>query len=136
MLDHSSPACTTELEARAKAIYERSKAEALDAARSIETLDTDYGELLIACGNRNAARSYYVSEYGVPYMDVLANREWMRVDLESIYDLAVDIAEGDPDDYGDEPVAYTWENCGWLFETCNRTDEGAIGFWRCRERTA
>jgi hypothetical protein len=116
--------------------------------RSLAEARSDYPDYIVsegdeACtypgGRENRAQIIrdFAADFGVNFEDVSCHRVWMRVDTDLIEDEAAQVAAR-PEDYGDDPIAYTWQGEGWSYEICERTDEGAIGMYRCevKERSA
>lgn len=122
-----TPFTPEQIAERERRFYERSKAEALASGFSDWIEDGD-GTMWLP-GSRGSARAFYAGECGFPFTKVRAKREYMRISLQAIRDLAADMA---PDEnYEDDDVAYTWEGEGWLWELCDKDAKGALGLWRC-----
>lgn len=120
---------------RERSIYERSIALA-DSEGVPDWIEDGGDGWWLPIPNRASAIDFYAREHGLGFTEVRCIREYMRIDRDAIADAAADIAEGDPDDYGDEPIAYTWEGEGWLWQRCEKGASGAVALWRCEKRAA
>ncbi len=124
---------TTTREAFAQAIYKRSVAEA-DNSGLPDWLEDHDGGMWLPADTRGQAIAYYAAEYGHAFTEVRAQRQYMRIDHDAIRDLAEDMARDDGYESDDEPVAYTWEGEGWLWERCGKGDERGVALWYCELR--
>lgn len=115
----------------AAAIYTRSAEEALIYGMPDFTENHD-GTMWIPVETRGDAKQFFAAENGIAFIDVRAVKEYMRIDLDAIADLAHDVA-GDPN-YDEDYIAYTWEGYGWMWTPCKQGDARAVRFWRCDER--
>lgn len=115
---------------RAIQIAERSIAEALAFTGAPDWLSDEDAVMWLPHEKRGNAAAYYATEYDVPFTKVQVRREYMRIDLDAIRDLAADMACDDGYEDDDSPVAHTWED-GFRWQVCKRGDERAVAFWRC-----
>ncbi len=116
-------------------IYERSKDEAL--ASGFSDLIEDGDGTMWLPGTRGSARAFYAGEQDVPFTKVRVRREYMRINLQAIWDAAYDLASDAERGYTVDPdeIAYTYDGEGWMWEECAKDDPRALGLWRC-ERLA
>lgn len=117
---------------RAILIYEESLKEAEDSWP--EHLESGDDHMWLRHSTRGAAAAFFASEYGCAFTQVRVTREYMRISRDAIRDSAADTAAEGWEDGDPIPIAYTWPDEGWLFETCGPKDPGSLAFWRCEEK--
>lgn len=116
-------------------IYVKSVAEA--EAEAPERI-MDAGEEVWSIPGERKDRSliiaFYASEIGVDFAEVKCTRRHMRIARDSIQEVAAELAASvvaAPDEYANDPIAYTWPDEGWTYEDCEADAPGAIAMYRC-----
>lgn len=84
--------------------------------------------------DRTRVISYYAQEMGVDFAQVKCTRRHMCLATDAIQEVAAELAAevvAAPDEYAEDPIAYTWPDEGWTYEDCAPDAPGAIAMYRC-----
>lgn len=118
---------------RAIRIYEETLKDA--AANYPDQIESADGETWsIAMDKRAHAIAHYAREFGIEFTDVRCTRRYMCIDTDPISERAAELACEDPDDVGKHPIAYTWEDDGYMWCDCEAKTPGAVAFWKCEQK--
>lgn len=121
--------------ARAEAIYERSKAEALTDSPPDMLIEQDFDCMWIRSRSvyRSSAIRQFIDETDstLRTRDVACRVEWMRIDLEELWNQALSAAECGDDEGVEGYVTYTWECDSFLWSPCKPKAKGAARYYRC-----
>jgi hypothetical protein len=100
-------------------------------------IDSGAGEIVTFPGERSdRARiiANYAADWGIDFAEVSCTRRYMQISFDAIHERAAELAAENPDEVGKCPIAYTWEDEGWIWEDCDPKDPGAVGMYRCERK--